>query len=455
MEIIKRALQRFRGNLSLKLIALFMAGGLALAMLIGTVAEYGLERRFVDQVQPHFRHYFKHMVREIGDPPNIQRAQAMSEERDLVIRIFSKQQNWASDGNLSKPRRIRRHDHDFDEGLKERRKKRGEKRHDQSPRARFFFSDGLMFVRIAQPQHEVFFGFKVRDGKVPWLPIAVGLLVLLGLYGFYRLTRWLFAPVGKIGQGVRLIGEGQVGHQITVNRKDELGQLAADVNVMSADLARMLKAKRDMLLALSHELKSPLARARVNLALMEPSNLQQNLLRDQEQIERLIDEVLESERVHADHALLHRAPTNLAALVDTVIDEDLQQAALEVKHQGKLQNLMLDKNQIRRLLRNLLENALRYNRPEHGPVYLELDNQKAQLLITVKDNGEGVEPEQIGRLTEAFYRVDPARATNTGGLGLGLYLCKNIAQAHSGQLDISSELGVGTQVVVSLPHFKD
>ncbi len=442
---MRNPITALRANLSLKLIALFICGGLLLASAIGALTEFGFERNFVNQIQPHFRHYIAQLAEEIGSPPSIEKAQAITESRPIVIRIFSENTNWASDGNLKRPKRMRRH---------ERRKPEHADDHQHGSRyggRRVFHDDGTFFIIKRQQSAELFFGFKMRAGRLAWFPIIACLLVGLGLYGFYLATRWLFSPVRKIQDGVRLIGEGQVGHQIQISRTDELGQLATRVNLMSTELAGMLKAKRDMLLALSHELKSPLARSRVTLALLEPSTLQEDLIRDQQSIERLIDEVLESERAHQDHALLHRTPTDIEALIDLIIEEDLIGLEIEMSVTGQSRKVQVDTNQIRRMLRNLLDNAQRYNRPENGLVKIVLHYLSNELKIIVTDFGEGIAEDHLNRLTEAFYRADPSRAQNTGGLGLGLYLCKNIVEAHSGKMQLSSEVGLGTTVSVSLP----
>lgn len=442
---MKNPITVLRANLSVKLIALFIGGGLLLASAIAALTEFGFERNFVNQIQPHFRHYIDQLADEIGSPPSIEKAKAITASRPIVIRIFNQEMRWASDGTAVRPQRMHWHegyDSDHFEGQKRRKRFGGR---------RVFHDNGTLFILKQQADTDLFFGFKMRTGRLAWFPIIACLLVALGLYGFYRVTRWLFAPVRKIQEGVRLIGEGHVGHQIEVSRTDELGELAKRVNLMSTDLANMLKAKRDMLLALSHELKSPLARIRVTLALLEPSGLQENLLRDQQSIERLIDEVLESERVHQDHALLHLSPTDIEALIKLILKEDLIGLQIDQTVTGKPREVSVDTSQVRQLLRNLLNNAQRYNRSEKGKVQLVVEYLPNALTVTVSDFGEGIATQHLDRLTEAFYRADPSRAQDTGGLGLGLYLCKNIVQAHGGRIEIKSEVNLGTEVRVELP----
>jgi signal transduction histidine kinase len=102
------------------------------------------------------------------------------------------------------------------------------------------------------------------------------------------------------------------------------------------------------------------------------------------------------------------------------------------------------------LLKNLLENALRYSPATQAPV-LRCCYDEQQLYLTLQDQGPGIAAEHLPHLTEPFYRVDPARQRKTGGYGLGLYLCRMIAQAHGGSLTIESVPGQGTTVTVILP----
>ena len=124
---------------------------------------------------------------------------------------------------------------------------------------------------------------------------------------------------------------------------------------------------------------------------------------------------------------------------------------IQVLIEGNLPQISLDVTRMRLLLRNLIDNALRYNPPGTRPVVVSAKFVDGQLLIRVQDHGAGIAPEHINRVTEPFYRADPARSRATGGVGLGLYLCKRVAEVHGGSLAIDSSAGAGTGVTVILP----
>ena len=107
--------------------------------------------------------------------------------------------------------------------------------------------------------------------------------------------------------------------------------------------------------------------------------------------------------------------------------------------------------QIEQLVRNLVDNALKYGEPE-TPVTIELaEGQDGQARLTVSDQGEGIAADHLPHLTRRFYRTDPGRSRASGGTGLGLAIVKHIVERHRGRLDIQSELGKGTSIVVRIP----
>ena len=222
---------------------------------------------------------------------------------------------------------------------------------------------------------------------------------------------------------------------------------------MADDVQGMLEAKRQLMLAISHELRSPLTRAKVALELLDDEAVRQNILEDIDEMERLIADLLESEALNTRHAILRREPTDLGELVQAVIDTDF------AEQRGRIRLLLpdeslegpLDVTRVRLLVRNLVENALRYSPPGDEKVQIGASRSGEHLELCVRDQGDGIPAEHLERVTEPFYRADPARSRATGGIGLGLYLCRLIAEAHGGSLQIDSQPGCGTVVTVTLP----
>ncbi|MDO9165913.1 MAG: ATP-binding protein, partial [Rhodoferax sp.] len=277
-------------------------------------------------------------------------------------------------------------------------------------------------------------------------------------------VRRLLRPLDDIRAGALRFGQGDFAQAIPVHhaaRPDELGELAATINTMGGDIHQMLEAKRALLLAISHELRSPLTRARLNTELLpESPDVQPSrdaLLRDLGLMRDLITDLLESERLASPHAALHREPTDLAALVAEVTASLPGAAAVQQHIDPGLPAVALDRTRVRLLLRNLLDNALRHSADASQRPSLQVQADKPGeeqgkgqgVRITVRDHGPGVPEDQLPHLAQPFYRADAARERATGGVGLGLYLCKLVAQAHGGTFSVrNARPGLEVQVVL-------
>lgn len=436
-----RALRRkFGASLSLKLLGIFFGGSLVLMLLLSALFRFALDRQSLSAAAPLIDHYTHYLVKEIGNPPEVVRAQALSGRWPITIRIFDKRRDirWASDGRIHQPR------------LREWHQKEG----NISPTGgRIYWDHGTALLKRQIGEANVYFGLRFRPAGPPWFLLVFASLVLFAIYGFYWFTRRLFAPIRKIESGIVRIGDGELNHRIDLDRSDELGSLAGRVNQMAQQLESMMQAKRDLLLAISHELKSPLARSRVSLALIEDSEYYQALLDDHREMQALIDGIIDAERTQGHHALLQRRATDINVLASRVLSRFDNADTILVSFKPLSIQANVDPVQIERLLRNLLENALRYNDAEQGPVQLIFTLSESDLCLQVIDHGPGIEAQHLDRLTEAFYRADPSRERKSGGLGLGLYLCQAVVDAHQGVMSITSKPGQGARVSCRIPLF--
>ncbi len=414
---------------------------LLLALAMSAVFLGGIGRAFSvgwrDAVAPLINDYADRLAAEIGTPPSIDRARAIAERLPVVVRIEGPQVNWQS----------------------------GPRPRHGPPWARTERADRSTITRQTADGHRIelslspLFG-EVEPGRIVWITLAA-LLVLTALA--YAAVHRMLRPIRDIAAGVRRFGAGQFEPLIPVRRAghpDELSQLAHTVNQMAADIRQMLDAKRALLLAISHELRSPLTRARLNVELLPEGGATEvtrvALLRDLALMRDLIADLLESERLSSSHGALQRQRTDLVALAREVIAQlsaGQPLAARVTLHPdpGFPVDLSLDAARLRLLLRNLLDNALRHS-PRAGP-WPELRLMRADartVAIEVRDHGPGVPVDQLPKLAEAFYRPDSARQRSTGGVGLGLYLARLVAQAHGGRLTLCNA-EPGLVVRVELP----
>ena len=424
----RQRLRRARHSLGARLVGLFLLFALAVTISFVAGMQGLLRGSWQDYARPLVADYTDKLVAEIGSPPDLARAQALAERLPLRIRIDGPSVNWRSDGgDLRLDTRHRLHDA-------------------AEPNA-----NGWRPVRTTADGHRISFRLadvvhEDRPRLIGWATLAL-LLVLTALA--YAAVRHLLHPLQDIGAGAVRYGQGDFSRPIAARRDDELGQLAGQINTMAAQLRGMLDAKRQLLLAISHELRSPLTRARLNAELVGEGTARDALLRDLAEMRDLIDDLLESERLAAGHAALQREPVDLNALVREVISAGPPDRSVSTLLDAGLPPLDADPARLRLLVRNLLDNARRHGGGAAPPtVTTRRDGETLQLAV--RDHGPGVDEAQLARLGEAFYRPDDARQRSTGGVGLGLTLCRLIAQAHGGQL-LLRNASPGLEATLTLP----
>ena len=410
--------RRFRHSLKWRLVTLFVLLALSTAAVFLFGSRQAFSTGWRDLVQPLLRDYVDRLAGEIGSPPDVARAQALAQRLPISVRIEGPTVNWAS---------------------------HPERKPFKEP------PGSALLVRTTADGHQIRFGMgnwhsDDRPRFVGWLTLGGMLLLLLLAYAY---VRHLFRPLDDIRAGALRYGDGDFSTPIPLRRHDELGDLATQVNAMAAGLQRLLEGQRGLLLAISHELRSPLTRARLNAELVAEGESRDALLRDLGLMRDLISDLLESERLAGGAAALQTEPTDLNQLVRDLVAHQFDGAAVELVLDQSLPPLPLDRARVQMLVRNLLDNALRHQVGE-GPVRLSTKAETDRTLLVVRDHGPGVPPEDLQRLAQPFYRPDAARSRGSGGVGLGLYLCRLVAQSHGGALLLRNG-DPGLEVTAVLP----
>jgi signal transduction histidine kinase len=256
--------------------------------------------------------------------------------------------------------------------------------------------------------------------------------------------------VRLLRKGAERIRLGDLSFRVKSNRQDELGELTDSINHMADSLQSMLEAKRQLLLAISHELRTPITKAKLRLEFMPDSDEKDQLKEDIQEIELLITDLIEAERLNEEHAVLTAEPTPIVAFVERVCEQfESYPGGVELELPTQDREIVIDNLRVRLLITNLVNNAIRHG--EGNPIVVRVSFNGDFIHLEVEDNGEGIAEEHLSQISEPFYRADSSRQRNTGGFGLGLYLCRLIANAHGGELIIQSQLGEGTHIKVKLP----
>ena len=247
--------------------------------------------------------------------------------------------------------------------------------------------------------------------------------------------------------------------------KDELGRLAETLNQMMTRLERSFAALRRFTADASHELKTPLTvlRGGVERAITTPGLPQDTLatleetLQEIKRMTELVDALLTLARADEGIAPLHREPVDLREIVEEARETGellAEQAGVQMELATPPEPVIVpvDASRIRQLILNLVTNAVKYT-PSGGSVRMQLGQSDGRVTLTVADTGIGIAAGDLPHIFDRFWRADSAR-TRTGerpGAGLGLAICKWIAEAHGGTIEVQSRPGRGTTFTVTLP----
>lgn len=309
----------------------------------------------------------------------------------------------------------------------------------------------LLIYRVPHPALDAWH----RDSLM-WPLSALGIaLVVLTLFSL-MVTLSITRPLSRLRGAVHDLGQTtyqQNSLAQLANRRDEFGVLATDFNRMGARLQSLIGSQRQLLRDVSHELRSPLARLRIALALAERAEpaerekLWPRLSRECDRLEALISEILALARLDAQ--LSSTEVIDLEALLlrlrnDTQLDGTDQQISIDVEEHLQLQGWP---DMIERATDNLLRNALRFN-PPGLPVEIQAKRSGERLQLSVRDHGPGVAPEHLLQLGEPFYRAPGQTAP---GHGLGLAIARRAAQRHGGELILSNHPQGGFIATLDLP----
>ena len=440
-------------SLSFRLLVIFLLlGGL---FVYGTLAAIRWVYNSDDirgLISGHLSLHVQYVREDIGSPPRIDRAISITERVPVDIRILGPDIDWASD-----PAFPRLSELDF--GPSPAFSDDPDAWIDELLGVEFARQDDHNFLRMASGENGeydiVVVTPRIADVRTgPDLSyIIVGLGLTFLLLG-YTAVNWLFKPIRAIRAGAEHIGRGNFDHRIETIRHDQLGDLAADINKLAADVQNMLDAKRALLLGISHELRTPLSRMRLIIEFIDDDKQQQEIRAELIEMEKIIVSLLEAERLNSRHEPLSRSVVGVRALVDALIadffERDRDRIQIIDRSDGASANI--DEARVSLLLKNLVSNALRYSPVDSGAVELTIAAEGQELVFRVRDHGPGISPGEAEHIGEPFYRGDPSRTRDTGGTGLGLYLATLVARAHGGSLELLDTGEEGACFEARLPN---
>ncbi len=326
-----------------------------------------------------------------------------------------------------------------------------------APFSIFRLSDNMM-ARMAEDGRYWFFFIVPRQSPGPWFlkpdhVFILGAAILLCYWLAFHLTQ----PVRKLQRAVERFGRGDLSARAASTRRDELGQLANTFDRMADRIETLLAAERRLLLDISHELRSPLARLGVAIELARSGeNLDSSLNRIQKESDRLnslVSQLLQVTRAEGDPNLLHREPLRLDELVQQIVEDSRIEAkahgcslTLDAKEPAAVQG---DPELLHRAIENVIRNAIRYS-PRESSIDVSLRRSDHCAVVRVRDHGSGVPDDALPHLFDAFYRVEKDRNRSSGGIGLGLSIARRSIELHKGSIR-ARNAEPGLEVEMELP----
>jgi len=285
-----------------------------------------------------------------------------------------------------------------------------------------------------------------------WL-LGLSLSLLLGVvFTTQRVLEKLLRPLRDLNDGVTRLGEGDLAVTVPQTTHDEFGTLTDAFNRMAARVREMIVTRDQLLIDVSHELRSPLTRMKVALELMPDNGQKARLAADVAEMERMISGLLELERLRAGKGLTLVRQDIVPIVREVVSSYEDRPPGVQLVLEG-VSDLVIaaDAEQLRTVIRNLLENAVKYSLPDSHSICVTI-SRNGGAVVKVSDNGAGIPSEDAERIFEPFFRVDRSRSKESGGYGLGLSICKRVMEAHGGTIALDRKNERGTTLVLRFPR---
>jgi signal transduction histidine kinase len=326
------------------------------------------------------------------------------------------------------------------------------------------YMGGRTMMPTPAPIHNLAEDFLSRINNYIWIAgiIAIVVALLLGVL----LTRQITRPIRELNTGAKHISEGDLSYRVKVRSKDEIGELADTFNNMAIKLDNSEQSRRQLVSDVAHELRTPLTIIQGTVDGIEdgvflPDKEHLDSIKEQTTLlSHLVDDLRDLSLAESGQLKLDLQSTDLIDLVRRKLSQfqvgaQKKNIRLKLEANPPLPEIRIDSKRIEQVLGNLLTNAIRHT-PESGQITVVVgvaSNQtgKAELLISVSDNGEGIAAEHLPHIFDRFYRVESSRSRSEGGAGLGLAIVKQMVQAHSGRVWAESQPGRGSIFYIALP----
>ncbi|MCE3270584.1 MAG: putative two-component sensor histidine kinase [Ramlibacter sp.] len=310
---------------------------------------------------------------------------------------------------------------------------------------------GLAFVAQVRLKDGTLATFEARQAEPaagwPYRLLASLAVLLAAVLAVSLLAvRWTTRPLKALADAADDLGRNIHRPPMEESGPIEVARAARAFNTMQARLVAYLRERASVLAAMSHDLKTPVTRLRLRAELLPDAELRRKFTQDLQEMETMVAATLDYLRGGQGGEAVQ--PVDMRALLESV-QADVAETGGEVALSGRPEAPYPGQpNALKRCIRNLVENAVKYGRR----AFVEVQDGDAELRILVRDEGPGLPPEELSRVFEPFHRAEPSRNRDTGGTGLGLTIARGIAEAHGGRLTLHNRVEGGLEARLVLPR---
>jgi signal transduction histidine kinase len=296
---------------------------------------------------------------------------------------------------------------------------------------------GWLNARLATPRPD------------PWLAVRLGaatlLLYLIVLGATLLLAMRMVRPLRDLAQAADRFGGREAPAEVEPRGPGDLRRAIEAFNAMNRRLVSLLDEKDRMLGAIGHDLRTPLASLRIRAEAVEDAEVRGRMVATLDEMAAMLEDILILAR--SGRSREERRKVDVAALADAVVEEFRELGAEAEMDSSERQVAEIQPNLVRRAMRNLVDNAIKYG----GSARVSVRREGDVLSIAVRDSGPGMPPEELARAAEPFHRLETSRSRETGGTGLGLAIARAVAESHGGELRLANAEGGGLVATLVLP----
>jgi len=292
---------------------------------------------------------------------------------------------------------------------------------------------------------------------------AVFIILIVTMILSYFISTAITVPIYKLTDSAAKMAEGDFEPIVSLSSGDEISKLTDTFNYMAKEIKKSEDMRMEFLANVSHELKTPLTSIKsYSETLLEnemdretEKNFMEVINTEAGRMSDLVKDLLELSRFDYKEKVFNKTYFNLDSTIKKAIrkisiEADKKHQKIKYKNIDAIENVFADSTAVEQILLNIISNAIKYTN-ENGRINITLSQNLDMAQIIVEDNGVGIPSEDLPRIFERFYRVDKARSRQMGGTGLGLSIAKKMVEENDGTIELQSEFGKGTKVIIEFP----